>query len=154
MKNLISNTEFGFYLESIGVSNSCYRMLRKNFDKLLSQKLEIWMFVPCKLVDGVWVVLEEYKRTPEELSIDKRNEVRLISKEEAKYFREYQETKERCLFEGVEYVEAKNKCEYSFLRITQLSPINYPSFWKGLVVEDLIRYKLELTPTAQKQIGL
>jgi len=67
---------------------------------------------------------------------------------------EYQEAKERCLFQGVEYVQAKKEGHYSFLRIANLSSINYPSFWKGLVVEDLIRYKLELTPTAQKQIGL
>jgi len=29
-----------------------------NYKNFLKQKRELWMFVPCKFVDGAWVVLE------------------------------------------------------------------------------------------------
>jgi len=148
MKNLISNTEFGEYLEVLEVSNSCYRMLRKNFDLFLKQLLELWMFVPCKLVDGVLVVLEEpepihtYGLDPDDYEY---NDDEVI---------EFKIAKERCLFEGIEYVESKKENEYSFLRITELSPINYPKFWNDCTVEDLVKYSPRLTQTVLKQIGL
>jgi hypothetical protein len=138
MKKLISNTTFGSYLRIKNIHDYEYRYLRDNFDCFLLQKLEIWMFIPCKLVDGVWVVLEE------PLPFDYMDEEYKI----------WCESKERCFFEGIEYVEAKKENEYSFLRITQVSSINYPVFWDGVIIEDLVKYKPKLTATAKKIIGI
>lgn len=110
----------------------------------LKQILELWMFVPCKLVDGVWVVLEEPVYT--EPSNSYYN---------ADYVKEYQKTKERCLFKDVEYVGAKLPNHFSIIRINKsLSTINYPKFWNsGVTIESLIPYNLNLTETAKKIIN-
>lgn len=98
------------------------------------QPLEIWQFVPCKLVDGVWFFLEE----PQIFK-----ELRM---------KEFQQAKERCLFEGIEYIESKKEGTYSFFRIAELGVINYPHFWKNFTIEDLVKYNPKLTATAKKQI--
>jgi len=77
------------------------------FANFLSQKLEILMFVPCKLVDGVWVVLEE--PNPE------NKKYRMIVGEEKEDIldlhsfdsdlKEYQEAKSKCLFEIESYTK-------------------------------------------------
>ncbi len=91
------------------------------------------MLVPCKLVDGVWVVLEN-PFSPKGFKIEKNSN----SKEWFEYCKEYQEAKEHCLFEGydgtIEQLENLIK-----LKIT---------------VENMVKYDLQLTPTAVKQIGL
>lgn len=58
-----------------------------NYANFLKQPLEIWMFVPCKLVGDVWVVLEEPVYTNPSNKF--YNEV---------YVKEYQQAKERCFF--------------------------------------------------------
>jgi len=141
MKNLISNTAFGQYLETLELSNSAYRMLRKNFDLFLLRKLEIWQFVPCKLIEGVWVVLEEPY-------FDGENDQYYSSAKQ-----EYQKAKERCLFEGIEYVKVEKYSEYFYL-IKYNQCIIWISKDILVTVEDMVKYNLELTPTAQKQIGI
>jgi hypothetical protein len=59
MKNLLSNTQFGVYLNTFNfLFDSEYRFLRSNYDSFLLRKSEIWMFVPSKLIEGVWVILK------------------------------------------------------------------------------------------------
>lgn len=130
-----------------------YYRLTTKYANFLKQPLEIWQFVPCKLVDGVWVVLSEnYSATKD---IENKSFTYLSN--------EYKKAKERCLFEGFELIG--NECVLNsnlmihFLNneisieehfeeiITKLSkPVN--------TIEDLAKYNLTLTKTAQKQIGL
>jgi hypothetical protein len=106
------------------------------YANFLKQPLTLGMFVP---VDEKGNVLEEpYILDPDHYSS------RI----------EYKKAKNRCLFEGINYIVAKKEGHYSRLTISGLSPINYPEFWEGVTVENLIRYNLKLTLTAQKQIGL
>ena len=109
----------------------------------LRQKLELWMFVPCKLVDDVWIILEEPVYT-EPSNMYYNNS----------YVKEYKEAKDRCLFEGVTYIPAEDKNSYDIIRICkEISVINYPKFWKDAIVESLIPYNLILTETAKKIIN-
>ena len=101
----------------------------------LKQKLEIWMFVPCKLVDGIWVVLEEKKPFQD-------------------HYYEWEEAKERCLFEDIKYTPAKDKDSFDSVSICkEVSVINYPKFWERKTVESLISYNLSLTASANKIIN-
>ena len=110
----------------------------------LKQKLELWMFAPCKLVEGVWVVLKEpLKRNYSNVNINNS------------YHKEYQEAKDRVLFEGVEYIPAELPSHYCIVRIGEpLASINYPSFWDGVTAESLIPYNLTLTESAKKIINI
>lgn len=141
MNKLISNTEFGDYLESIGVSNSCYRMNRKLFDKFLSKKLSLEMFVPCKLVEGVWLPIEY----PNHLVTCNQSIV------------EYQKAKDRCLFKGFQLGEFSSTIEHKSVgNIFVMYKSNGVWFknTNGETIEDLTRYNLTLTASAKKQIGL
>jgi len=146
MKNLISNTEFGDYLEGLGVSNSCYRMLRKNFDLFLKQLLEIWMFVPC---DENGVIFEEPERVHFSTDFDYKAELSV-----------YQEAKGRCLFNGFELIEMSNNLRV-IIEPTEscqvFASIYGEPFYKCKqfeTIEDLLEYDIELTLTTLKQIGL
>lgn len=174
MEKLISMTDRVLY-EMKNYNNSCYaedeialNLLKENLENhanFLKQKLELWMFVPCKIVDSVWVVLEE----PTHELVSK---MPLTSEGwDGKYWRlklEYQEAKDRVLFEGF---NLKNKILNSicngFLLIQFLNfsngnkeihltnfSIEKPKTFKAYTIEDLIKYNLELTKTAKKQIGL
>ncbi len=128
------------------------------YAKFLKQKLELWMFIPCKLVDGVWVVLKEpdYYKNWEKAFHPKPATLKL------KAYMEYQEAKECCLFEGFEIKDLKldsgNKCvsKDDILHVFWQNAISKEfTLSKGISkIEDLVKYKLELTPTAIKQIGL
>lgn len=96
------------------------------------QPLELWMFVPCKFVDGVWVVLEE----PKEYNLFKQGVCNDFLK--ANICKEYQQAKERCLFEGITEIES----DY----IISSSDNN--------TIEDITAYNFTLTASAQKQIEL
>jgi len=125
-----------FVLEEHASSNDFYESFLNciNYANFLKQPLNLSMFVPCDLEGNV---LEEDGLMP--------------SYERLQYL----EAKERVLFEGIEFVEAKQEGHHSFVRICKsLSTINYPSFWLRNTVEDLIPYNLKLTTTALKQIGL
>jgi len=120
-----------------------------NYAHFLKQPLELWMFVPCKLVDGVWVVLDA---EPCSLGMCAKGnpfyDVYLESK------KEYQQAKERCLFDGFEYKHIKTTYDNYYIinnkNITWLS-------WNNLkTIESLLNYNqdLQLTQTAIKQLGL
>ena len=179
MKNLISMTDFVLQEHNKMMNwqppydrNNCsVGSVVVNYAKFLSQKLELWMFVPCKLVDGVWVVLEEPKKY-EYVCSNPSNE--LVEDVELNYniaVQEYQEAKERVLFEGFEII---NKGKWSKTnplcglwlsnKNNDCKPFSYCSkgypkeyYWANInseKIEDLVKYNLELTPTAKKQIGI
>jgi len=124
------------------------------------QPLEPWMFVPCKFVDGVWVVLEEPKECDcmgyVEDCFGRKNTYPGL---------EYQQAKERCLFEGFEYRwwnEEKtildlflNDDKWYLYYVTEgFFASNHNNIEQPKTIEDLVKYNLQLTPTAIKQIGL
>ena len=92
--------------------------------KFLKHPLTIGMFVPCDLSGNV---LEEKKPFQD------------------KYY-EYQEARERCLFKGFEM-------DNSFVTHKSHNSFFYPiSCLHEQTIEDLVKYNLELTTTAQKEI--
>lgn len=159
MKNLISNTYFGKLLLTKHLSDSEVRNIRDNYDIFLSLLLEIWMFVPCKLVDGVWVVFKMPHPTDYDVTSDEAYNVY------AKDLQEYMEAKDRCLFEGFEvgrYSGSKdNHFDYIDNKKVQVRLWTKDvgsDIWKNYyinlkTIEDLVKLKLELTPNGQKQIG-
>ena len=117
MKNLIGMTDFVLQDKSMsGLSIT-------NYANFLKQPLELWMFVPC---DNDGNVLEEP-------CFDGENDQYFASA-----FEQFQQAKERCLFEGWDLEDVKET----------LSCGNHKT------IEDLVKYSPELTLTAQKQIGL
>jgi hypothetical protein len=95
-----------------------------NYAKFLKQPLELWMFIPCDENGNVL----EYKFIDDEYHVENRiNDTK---------YDEYQQAKERCYF---------NKCN---LRDSQ-EIVEYLE-----TIEDLVKYNLQLTPTAIKQLGL
>jgi hypothetical protein len=117
------------------------------YSKFLKQTPQIWMFVACKLVDGVWVVLELPKVC--------------ICTDLCSLCKEYQQAKERCYFDGWEY----DGMEEGFIYIKKddtllifdtenktLMFLNTMVTDNISTIEDLIPYNLTLTATAQKEI--
>lgn len=143
MKKLISMTDFIFKTSDnpskLGFKGDLY--IIRQYAKFLKQLLELCMFVPCKLVDGVWVVLEEPKEKDFWESMPRRNGKRAWNTHRDLFeiaLREYQQAKEKCLFEGY---------DGSIEQLKDLINLN-------LTIENMVKYNLELTPTAQKQIGI
>lgn len=147
MKKLISMVAFvlqetklwsGNEYESYEIAKSCLK-----YAQFLIQKLELWMFIPCKLVDGVWVALEEPKRWNDYLEYPESFD----GNKEWYEFYEYEQAKERCLFEDF---TVKNGIVFT--------PDNQILIQKSLLekmtIENLVGLKCELTITAQKQIGI
>jgi len=159
MKNLIGNTSFGNYLNTLEIDNCEYRIRRNKFDIFLSLKLEIWQFVPCKLVDGVWMVLSKPKGYDSYINWEVFNPP----------FEEYKQAKERCLFEGFELNQkdvsklkniiciTKNKIQITFFKKENgifLDDLTTNETFETRRIEGLVPHNLELTPTALKQLGL
>lgn len=102
MKNLISMVAFvisqNFKLVKGEIDiNQCGLSILK-YANFILKPLELWMFVPCKLVEGVWVVLEEPIKYKNWTNFDYSGTD--IGFEDEKLCREYQQAKERCLFDG------------------------------------------------------
>ena len=128
MKNLISMTDFFFYIDN-------NREFARNYDRILAyakflkQPLELWMFVPC---DENGDVLEEP-----------------ICQEYALANQKYQQAKERVLFDGwnVNFETGIKTC------ISNES--EYMLFLPSIMtIENILYTKPTLTPIALKQIGL
>ena len=111
------------------------------YARFLKQPLELWMFIPCKLVDGVWLVLEN-PFSQKGFEIEKKSN----SDEWFEYCKEYQQAKERVLFEG------KFQVLNNYNTYVRLNNIEFNLH--GLTIERMVPFNLELTATAQKQIGL
>ena len=180
------NTEFNMPTKPFDKNYYFGKML--NYSSFLIQKLELWMFIPCKLVNGVWVVFEK----PVEMGeYDDRlcnfcsypQEGRAISAlslgcegsrcesafenyhdEFQTELAEYQEAKERILFEGFEVIKwnhggesysiRKNSGTKEEVQVVYYKAIPDYFVWSFKTIEDLVKYNLELTPTVQKQFEL
>jgi len=147
---VLINSEINYTIQS---ESEFYNVV-SNYAKFLSQKIELWMFVPCKLVDGVWVVLEEPEQYKAWLELQKKGGYSLDLD-----CRIYQESKERCLFEGVEYNKQTNQLNDKKGLYIHFGQRFCEAYFEGgteylETIENLVKYKLKLTPTAQKQIGL
>jgi len=130
-----------------------------NYANFLEQPLELWMFVPCKLIDGFWVVLEE----PEPIhTCGLEPDDYEYNDDEAI---EYRQAKERCLFEGFEFTETHMKGIDSNLNLFVFPYANnrfgltkkqeaFMTWFQLFTIEDLVQCDLQITPTAQKQIGI
>lgn len=142
--------------------NWTYLHLEKLFlyASFLVQKLELWMFIPCKLVDSIWIVLEEpnkedyiFEDHPELVGNPKEYDLDKFESD----LKEYEEAKSRVLFE--EFHEFLNNVSNGKLEL------NIDTFWfsdiqengiaygQAKIIEDLIGWNIELTLTAQKQSG-
>lgn len=152
MENLMSIQEHSDYLSaSTYTSEERWEKhrLRVVFGK---QKLKLWMFVPCKLVNGAWVVLKEPKdwRNWEDVYIanitEGRTKDRYTSQLQTRRdCLEYQKANERVLFQNFEYPEN------AFLTNGNLT-IDLETM-SNMIVEDLVKYNVKLTPLAQKQLS-
>jgi hypothetical protein len=101
--------------------------------EFLRSPLEIWMFVACKFVKGKWVILEEPNR----------------STHTDKECKEYKKAKERCLFEGFEYVT-----ELQAVRNNDKQSIIFHSLMSCQTIEYYSNRGILLTQTAIEQIGV
>jgi len=166
MEKLISMTERVLYEMKI-FNNACYddelsalmvlKQDLENHANFLSQKLELWMFVPCKLVEGVWVVLEFpiLKGIPRNASFN------------AKYQndrQEYQEAKDRVLFEGWVIMQRVGDSIVIFNDKSDIIEFINDKIWifdeyQGNIINELCfcsekeNIPFLLTPNAQKQIS-
>lgn len=148
-------TDFVINENSQEHSLNCLLKIR-SYANFLKQKLELWMFVPCNLVNGVWVVLEEP-------TCDCATEFDREGCYDKCY--EYINAKNRVLFDGFELYDSSGgykSIQKGELEIFWYNPTSNigenkwrlcPDF-KYSTIEDLVKYNLELTPTAQKLIGL
>jgi len=93
MEKLMSNTEYGKYLNTLNIPDYEYRYRRSKYDELLSQPLTLGMFIPCDL-DGN--VLEE----PEWWYRYCNGATPFMNSDEIRPCQEYKKAKSRVLFEG------------------------------------------------------
>lgn len=161
MKNLTSIAEHSDWLENRH-NNSMTKWnlhrLRIEFGK---QTLQIWMFVPCKLVDGVWVVLEEPIECDCLTQYDKECCGMFFKCEE------YQQAKEKLIFKNfkVNYFDLggcpidKNSSfeilsnDSNFQICVYKSKPNY-FIWNYKTIEELSKLNIEITENAQKELGV
>lgn len=147
METLISMTDFVIAMrEDKDKDNIRSFWSSEKYARFLKQPLQLWMFVPC---DKDGNVLGEKKPFQD------------------KYY-EYQQAKERCLFGGFEIFEMD---EDNFIYLKCLinginSQLIFDLETKVVLldnnrlndylhtIEDIVKYNLKLTDTAQKHIGL
>lgn len=138
--------------DSIIFEENCFM-----YANLLKQPLKLWMFVPCKLVDGVWVVLEQPKFHYTEQALKQLKGFELDIAEEVNFsIKEYQQAKELILFEGFE-IDYDNIIQSNNIRLWFKSESDiyiHNTRNKVFAIEDLVKYNLELTPAAKKQFNI
>lgn len=151
MRNtLTSIAEHSDWLETTEYWYNKRWLLHRKRVEFGKQPLAIWQFVPCKLVDGVWIVLESYYKDGLEYF-------------DGIYPEQLKQAKSRCIFEGFEitYTDVFVKT-ISKGRERNCFKINFKS--KNVfihrdrivvdTIEDLVKYNLELTASAIKELGL
>ena len=127
MKNLIGMTDFVLEQNSElkNTPDAYYEYCDiVNHAKFISQPLTLGMFVPAKLVDGVWIVLEE----PEIYKITANTG---NSKEELEYI----EAKSKVIFEGFVYDWHMEYCQNGSISFDE-------EFLLNKTIEDLVPYNL------------
>lgn len=165
MKQLISNTAFGHYLRKLNYGN--YIALRMNYDDFLSQVLELWMFVPCELIDGIWTVLNDtYSVKPDRSDYfnDEGGNPELYQYNVHNWLK-YNNAKDRVLFEGWKLMQHEDGSIVIFDKDSNIIEFSKTGIWIfdeyiSESIDNLCFYsekeniQFQLTPTAQKQIGL
>lgn len=154
MERLISNTAFGRLCNSKILDFRTkleylqwYENSRKNFDDFLSQKLELWQFIPCKLVEGVWLPIEKP-------SCDCLTEYDMEGCPDKCW--EFLNAKNRCIFEGFELdydtiVESKD-IRIWFKSDSEIFINNTKQ--QIFTIESLTKHNLKLTASAKKTLGI
>lgn len=127
----------------------------KSYTDFLKQSLEIWMFIPCKLVDDIWVALNKPKDYNKFLQLTHGN----FSLWYNSCF-EYQEAEVNLIFKGFEIVE-ENKYQIHLIYKTNLivfyktrQTFFYNNKPQIKTLEDLTKYNIELTDQLAKKLGL
>jgi hypothetical protein len=129
---LISMTDFVLHEQRFKEDSDLAVFKITNYANFLKQPLELWMFVPCNN-DGN--VLDRPKEHLENRSIY-YNELR-----------EYQQEKEKCLFEGWQYCDKSNTIRDGVFTLS-LEKI------KDYTIEYLINLDITLSESAIKKLGI
>jgi hypothetical protein len=146
MERLIPMTDFVLLKDAEWTD---YQSIYK-YANFLKQPLELWMFIPCDENGNVLEIPHYFEPTSEK---------EIGDYDELVY--QYQIAKDRVLFNGFEIIKPSEGC--FILLCTKkincqflLTPdyVFCDTYFRDEVIEDLIDYKLDLTPAAIKQIGL
>lgn len=157
---LTSISEHSDFLQSLHVADRLkWHLLRIRiaFGRL---DLNISMFVPAKLVDGEWVVLEEPKGKKCCGGIKNDCYCRGYLQYEEQELIEYQTALSNVLFEGFKIENYENqdysiKSENIILNVFCKQCKKNWFLLKGIeTIENILKYNLTLTATAKKQLGL
>ena len=134
MKKLISMVDFCLEQRKTHTGDfEDYCDLICRYAKFIKQPLALWMFVPCD-EDGNVIPDKENHFTRKELDY-------------------WEQAEERCLFKGFE-VDYDRIVKNNEIRIQFNDYSVYLNNSKTMIstIEDLVKYNLELTTTAQKEI--
>ena len=154
MKTLMSMTDFVLETVKEDFNNGEYPQFNfrdriYNYAKFLKQPLELWMFVPSNEYGNV---LEE--PNPNKFTMDNVSSFSIF-REQLSYYRQ---AKERCLFDGFEYNSKTKQLKKGRLFLffsTNFCEVYIDGDTECLeFIEDIVKYNLQLTPTAIKQLGL
>ena len=118
-----------------------------NYAQFLKQPLELWMFVPC---DEDGNVLEHPKNYHKNIVIDELKRIDNYNN----LIKEYEQAKERCLFEGFEWKVDESFAEEVNGIFDKKTNRFICALDIGMTIEDLVCIKSELTPTAIKQLEI
>jgi hypothetical protein len=126
-----------------------------DYANFLKQTLELWMFIPC---DEEGNVLEEPKFHYTEQALRQLRGYDLeIALTVNKKVSEYQQAKERCLFDGFTFHKTdRNNPDFWLVRNSFLKIHDYELELQSRTIEILANRinLIELTPTAIKQLEL
>lgn len=142
---LISLSDFLSNNIETGCLVSAMKRLTKYAD-FLKQPLTLGMFVPCKLVDNIWVRIKEPKEYQEWLEIQKQGGYSLCHNSN-----EYHKALDRILFKGIEFADVQPSTTYNYYHIKGIKIFeanNQYNFFptNGFrTIEDLVKYNLKLT---------
>jgi len=148
---LISMTDFVLSREKKSFGRQYYYCLK--YANFLKQPLTLGMFVPCDL-DGN--VLNDPETT-----LSQGNGAVYYNAEQED-FEQYEQAKERVLFEGFEFSDMTDELSYHIqdkngvYLFYYIIEKEFRNFEIGNVktIEDLVKYDLTLTESAFKQLGL
>lgn len=156
MKNLTSIADHSDWLLSISIPEYRKFQIHRKRVEFGKQILEKWMFVPCDEYGNVLTKSTMSENTCED---DCNHKNCVLEMNECI---KYQQAKERCLLEGFSITKNDSrhirikKGEVSMIFFIESNSISfYDMFCEShdvFTIEDLVKYNLQLTPTAQKQL--
>ncbi len=163
--NLISSIAYGKTLTD--VIGERYRELRDNYDNLLIQNLQdsykingvmahpLNRFVPCDLEGNVLMRPVIKNNHSDECQC---SSCLIEYKDYERDFKQYQQAKDRVLFEGW-YVESQNNISVNVTNdgkrfLNWMKKDNFFFMKSGKTIEYFVQFELTLTPSAIKLIGL